>query len=405
MQKPIYLDNHATTPIDPRVLDAMMPFLKEDFGNSHSTTHCYGWTAEQANETAREQLAKAIGASSSTEIVFTSGATESNNLAIFGVARANRARGNHIISSEIEHKAVLDCLKHLEEEGFQSTILPVDENGQVRLADLEAAIRPETILISIMTANNEIGTINRIAEIGALAKAKNILFHTDAVQAVGRVDVNVERDGIDLLSLSGHKIYGPKGVGALYVRRKNPRVEIEPIIFGGGHERGMRSGTMNTPGIVGLGKAAELASNERVAECARLRELRDRLWTKIQTQIPDAVLNGHPTERLVNNLNISIPYVAGESLIGCLRELAVSSGSACQSGSQLASYVLTAIGRSPELARATIRFGLGRFTTVEEVDIAAEKLYNLVEKLRAANPLYALEKAKATRGSHDSPDR
>ena len=392
MQLPVYLDYHATTPIDPRVLDAMLPYLKEDFGNSHSSTHAYGWRAEQAVEKARGQVAKAIGASTPGEIVFTSGATESNNLAIVGVMRANNARGKHIVTANIEHKAVLDCAKHLESVGFSLTVVPVDEYGCVSPEKIRAAIRPDTVLVSVMAANNEIGTINPIRAIGAVCREKVVYFHTDAVQGVGKMPIDVEKDNIDLLSMSAHKVYGPKGVGALYVRRKNPRVEMEGLFFGGGHERGLRSGTLNSPGIVGLGVALEILVAEHESDKRRIGALRDKLLTGLQKRIPDLILNGHPTERLYNNINISIPYVAGESLLAGLRELAVSSGSACNSGSHEASYVLTALGRSADLARASLRFGLGRFTTEAEVDFALEKVAGVTERLRANSPLYQMRR-------------
>lgn len=390
MKKPVYLDYHATTPVDPRVFSAMEPYFMEEFGNSHSSTHCYGWKSEQAIETAREEIAASLGAQSS-EIVFTSGATEGNNLAILGAARANREKGNHLITSATEHKAVLDCMRELEAEGFNVTILPVDEYGQVRLTDLKSALRQETILVSIMAANNEIGTINRIRELAAAARTVGAIFHTDAVQAFGRVSLDVEKDQIDLLSLSGHKIYGPKGVGALYVRRRNPRVTLKPLIFGGGHERGLRSGTLNTPGIVGLGKAAAIAVAEAETENQRLASFRDYLWDGLIKEIPDLILNGHPQERLAHNLNFSIPMIAAESLLSSLKEIAVSSGSACQSGKDDASHVLSALGRPPELARASLRFGLGRFTTQADVDFAREKVYTVIKKLRSLNPLYQLK--------------
>lgn len=390
VKTPVYLDYHATTPIDPQVLAAMMPYLKEDFGNSHSTTHAFGWKAEQAIAVAREQIRKTIGADNCREVIFTSGATESNNLAIIGAARANRSRGRHIITSAIEHKAVLDTVKHLETEGFAITILTPNEFGQITVDQVREAIQPDTILLSFMAANNEIGTLNPIQEIGALAKKQEILFHCDAAQGLGKMDIDVERDGIDLMSISGHKVYGPKGVGALYVRRKDPRVKVEPLSFGGGHERGMRSGTMNTPGIVGLGKACALIDELGAEEKERIRKMRDRLEESIRKAFPDVLLNGHPTERLYNNLNLSVPYIEGESLLLGLRDLAVSSGSACNSESMEGSYVLRAIGRPNDLARASIRFGLGRFTTEEEVDFAIEKVYNTIKHLRDNSPLYAL---------------
>ncbi len=390
VKTPVYLDYHATTPVDPQVLKAMLPYLKEDFGNSHSTTHAFGWKAEKAIAIAREQIRKTIGAENCREVIFTSGATESNNLSIVGAARANRSRGRHILTSATEHKAVLDTVKHLEAEGFAVTVLTPDEFGQITVKQIEDAIQPETILMSFMAANNEIGTQNPIHEIGALAKKQEILFHCDAAQGLGKMDIDVERDGIDLMSISGHKVYAPKGVGALYIRRKNPRVKLEPLSFGGGHEHGMRSGTMNTPGIVGLGKACALIDELGVAEKERIRKMRDRLEKAIREAFPDLLLNGHPEERLYNNLNVSVPYVEGESLLLGLRDLAISSGSACNSESMEGSYVLRAIGRSNDLARASIRFGLGRFTTEEEVDFAIEKVYHAIRHLRANSPLYAL---------------
>ena len=397
MKTPVYLDHHATTPIDPIVLDAMMPYLKEDFGNSHSSTHAFGWRSEQAVEKARGQIAAGLGASTPSEIVITSGATESNNLALFGVMRALKASGRrHIITTNIEHKAILDSAKHLEREGVECTYLSVDRDGLVDLEAIRAAIRPETGLISVMAANNEIGTVNPVREIGRLAREKGVYFHTDAVQGVGKVPLHVEEDFIDLLSLSAHKIYGPKGVGALYVRRKNPRVEIEAIQFGGGHERGLRSGTLNTPGIVGLGKAMELLGKYHAEEEARLGALRDYLFAALKKSIPDLILNGPEfgPRRLYNNLNISIPYVAGESMIAGLREVAISSGSACNSSSGAGSYVLQAIGRGIDHAKASLRFGLGRFTTQEEIDFAVEKVVATVERLRASSPLYQLEQKR-----------
>ena len=384
----IYLDNHATTQVDPRVLEAMLPCFQDNFGNAHSTNHPYGWRAEQGVITAREQISHYLGASHPQEIIFTSGATESNNLALFGAARANREKGTHIISSVIEHDAVLDSLHKLTQEGFTTTLLPVDETGKISIEELKKSIRPNTILISIMAANNEIGTHQPIAEIGALAKEKNILFHSDAAQGVGKMDIDVERDGVDLLSISAHKIYGPKGVGVLYVRRKNPRVALEPLMYGGGHERSLRSGTLNVPGIVGIGHAVQLLADEGAADQKRIQPMRDFLAKSLLSAFPDLLLNGHPTERLYNNLNFSVPFVAGESLIASMRGLAVSSGSACNSDENKGSYVLQAIGRDTELAQASIRFGLGRFTTQKEVDRAIEIFTEAVETLRKSSPLY-----------------
>ncbi len=387
----IYLDNHATTPMDPAVLQTMLPYFTQDFGNAASRNHRYGWAAEAAVEKARLQIANLIGAHPK-EIIFTSGSTESNNLALRGIAEMYQSKGNHIITSATEHKAIIDTAKYLESKGCEITFLPVDENGQVRLEDLRAAITDKTILISIMAANNEIGTINRMSEIGALAKEKGIIFHTDAVQAVGRVPVNVEEWKVDLLSMTAHKIYGPKGVGALYIRRKNPRVRISPIIYGGGHERGVRSGTLNVPGIVGFGKAAEIISTNLVEESKRIAALRDRLHQGILAQIDDVKLNGHPTERLPNNLNLSFAYVEGEALMMSIPDIAVSSGSACTSASLEPSYVLKAIGVGEELAHSSIRFGLGRFTTEEEVDYTIQRTVEAVKKLREMSPLYEMAK-------------
>jgi cysteine desulfurase len=391
MKYPIYLDNHATTPMDPEVLKAMLPFFTDVFGNAASRNHEFGWTAEAAVEKARAQVARLIGASEK-EIIFTSGATESDNLALVGVAEMYKEKGNHIITTPIEHKAILDSCHHLESKGFEVTYLPVDEYGRVSPEQLRAAITPKTILVSIMFANNEIGTINPIAELGKVCKEKGVLFHTDAVQALGKVPVDVEAMGIDLLSLTAHKIYGPKGVGALYVRRKNPRVRLAPMVHGGGHERGMRSGTLNVPGIVGFGKAAELAFKLMPEERARLTKLRDRLWDGLRAELDEIYLNGHPTERLCNNLNVSFAFVEGESLMMGMKELAVSSGSACTSASLEPSYVLKALGVGEDLAHTSIRFGLGRFTTDEEIDFAIRKVVSTVQKLRDLSPLYEMAK-------------
>ncbi|MGK5082470.1 IscS subfamily cysteine desulfurase [Bdellovibrionota bacterium FG-1] len=391
MKLPIYLDNHATTPMDPEVLKAMLPYFTDIFGNASSRNHEYGWTAEAAVERGREQIAKLIGASEK-EIIFTSGATESDNLALFGVAEMYREKGNHIITTTIEHKAILDSAHHLETKGFDVTYLPVDSFGRVSAEDVRKAITPRTILVSIMFANNEVGSINPIAEIGKVCKEKGVLFHTDAVQAAGKVPVDVNAMGIDLLSLSAHKMYGPKGIGALYVRRKNPRVRLTPMIYGGGHERGMRSGTLNVPGIVGFGKAAEIAMRVMTQESQRIQELRDRMWNALGTQLDEIYLNGHPTERLAGNLNVSFAYVEGESLMMGMKELAVSSGSACTSASLEPSYVLKALGVGEDLAHTSIRFGLGRFTTAEEIDFAVKKVVSTVRKLRDLSPLYEMVK-------------
>ncbi len=391
MKFPIYLDYHATTPVDPEVLKEMLPYFTENFGNAASRNHAFGWTAEHAVENARAQIAKLIGATDK-EIIFTSGATESNNIALKGAAEMYGDKGKHIITSPVEHKAILDTCHYLESKGFEITYLPVDQYGQVNPVDVENAITPQTILVSIMFANNEIGTINKISEIGKICKNKKVLFHTDAVQAVGKVTIDVEAMGIDLLSLSAHKMYGPKGIGALYVRRKNPRVRLAPLIHGGGHERGMRSGTLNVPGIVGFGKASEIALREMNREIPRIQKYRDKMWKALQAALEDVYLNGHPTERLPNNLNVSFAYVEGESLIMGMKELAVSSGSACTSASLEPSYVLKSIGVGEDLAHTSIRFGLGRFTTEEEVDFAIEKVIETVKRLRDLSPLYEMAK-------------
>lgn len=389
MKLPIYMDYHATTPVDPRVFEAMTPYFTEIFGNAASRNHAFGWQAEEAVEIARKNVAKLIGATSK-EIVFTSGATESNNLAIKGVAEMYQEKGNHIITVVTEHKAVLDSCKHLEKQGCRVTYLPVDKYGLVDLDALRNAITDKTVLISVMMANNEIGVIQPIAEIGKIAREHGVLMHTDAVQAVGKIPVNVDKLNIDLLSMSAHKMYGPKGVGALYVRRKNPRVMLSPIIDGGGHERGMRSGTLNVPGIVGLGKAAELAYLEMPEEMERVAALRDKLQESIFKQIPEVYINGHPTKRLPGNLNISFAYVEGESLLMGLSDVAVSSGSACTSASLEPSYVLKALGVGEELAHSSLRFGLGRFNTEEEVNFTIEKVVQAVNKLRDLSPLWEM---------------
>ena len=388
---PIYLDYHATTPVDPRVVDAMLPYFTEHFGNAASRNHPFGWEAEEAVEKARKQVADLIGANAK-EIVFTSGATESDNLAIKGAAEMYREKGNHIITCVTEHKAVIDTCKRLEKEGFRVTYLPVQKDGRISLDELQAAITDKTILITIMAANNEIGVLQPIAEIGAIAKAKGILFHTDAVQAVGKVPFDVTQNKVDLVSLSGHKFYGPKGVGALYVRRRNPRVLLAEQISGGGHERGMRSGTLNVPGIVGLGAAAALAKAEMATESARLSAMRDRLNKKLHDNLDEIYINGSMEHRLPHNLNISFAYVEGESLLMGINDVAVSSGSACTSASLEPSYVLKALGAGDDLAHSSIRFGLGRWTTDEEVDYVVEKLTSVVRRLREMSPLYEMVK-------------
>ncbi len=388
---PIYLDNHATTPVDPEVLQAMLPYFTEIFGNAASRNHEFGWKAEAAVEKARAQVASLIGATDK-EVIFTSGATESNNLAIVGVAEMYREKGNHIITTPVEHKAVLDTVHALEKRGYEVTMLPVDQYGRVSAEDVRKAIQPNTILVSVMLANNEIGSVNPIAEIGKVCKEKGVIFHTDAVQGLGKVDINVDAMGVDLVSLSAHKMYGPKGVGALYVRRKNPRVRLAEQMHGGGHERGMRSGTLNVTGIVGFGKAAEVCKRRKVEDDARIRRLRDKMWSAFQEELDEIYLNGHPTERLYNNLNVSFAFVEGESLMMAMKELAVSSGSACTSASLEPSYVLKAIGVGEDLAHTSIRFGLGRFTTEEEVDYAIKKVIESVKKLRDLSPLYEMVK-------------
>ncbi len=436
---PIYMDNNSTTPLDPRVREAMAPYEDDRFGNAASRSHAFGWIAEEAVEKAREQVADLIGAAS-PEIIFTSGATESDNLALKGVAHmygmtdaekimletiarghvdgtlANAeslvpsrfgsldfeaiaaeggaayfaGRGDHIITVETEHKAILDSAKRLEKEGFRVTYLPVQENGLIRLEDLKAAITKKTILVSVMFANNEIGVIQPVSEIGAICREHKVLFHTDAVQAVGKVPIDVNEMNIDLLSISAHKMYGPKGVGALYVRRRRPRVRVEAVIDGGGHERGMRSGTLNVAGIVGLGAAAEFAARDMQEESARLDRLRKRLWDRISGSLDEVYLNGDEAARLPGNLNISFAFVEGEAMMMAIKDVAVSSGSACTSASLEPSYVLRALGVGDDLAHSSIRFGIGRFTTEEEVDYVADLVVEKVNKLRAMSPLYEM---------------
>jgi cysteine desulfurase len=388
---PIYMDNHATTPLDPRVLDAMMPYFKEQFGNSASRNHAFGWVAEEAVENARKQIAQLIGATAK-EIIFTSGATESNNLALKGVAEMYAERGNHIITAATEHKAILDTCKRLEKHGVRVTYLPLQANGLIDLDMLREAMTDKTILVSIMYANNEIGVIQPIREIGKMCKERNILFHTDGVQAVGKIPVNVIADNIDLLSLSGHKIYGPKGVGALYVRRKSPRVQLTAQMDGGGHERGMRSGTLNIPGIVGLGKACEISRLEMAEESKRMAYLRDKLKDRLLAALDEVYINGTMEHRLPNNLNISFAYVEGESLLMGINDVAVSSGSACTSATLEPSYVLKALGAGDDIAHSSIRFGIGRFNTEAEVDYVAQKVISVVLKLRELSPLYEMVK-------------
>lgn len=408
---PIYLDHNATTPMDPRVFEAMKPYFIEVFGNAASRNHSFGWAAETAVEKARVQVAKLIGAAvlvkkepdgstahwpdgsvreESPEIIWTSGATEGNNLAIKGVAEMYAEKGKHIITQVTEHKAVIDPCKRLEREGYTVTWLQPDKTGWIDPKQVEEAIRPDTILVSIMYANNEIGTINPIPEIGKICKAKGVLLHTDATQAVGKIPVDVEKDGIDLLTFTAHKIYGPKGCGALYVRRKNPRVRLTPIIDGGGHERGFRSGTLNVTGIVGTGAACEIAMKELPQESARLKRLRDKLHKGITDKIDYVTLNGHPEYRLPHVVNLSFAYVEGESMLLDINDVAVSSGSACTSASLEPSYVLKALGVTEDLAHSSIRFGLGRFTTDEEVDYVVNKLTKAISRLREMSPLYEM---------------
>ena len=391
VQLPIYMDNHATTALDPRVLEAMLPYMTKIYGNAASRNHGFGWEAEQGVDKAREQIAKLIGATAK-EIIFTSGSTESNNLAIKGVAEMYREKGNHIITQVTEHKATLDTCKRLEKNGYLVTYLPVQPDGLVAVEDVARAITDKTILVSIMYANNEIGIINPIREIGKLCHDKGVLFHTDAVQAVGKIPVSVIADNIDLLSLTAHKLYGPKGVGALYVRRRNPRVQLNAQIDGGGHERGMRSGTLNVPGIVGLGAACEIAMNEMDAEAVRLRGLRDYMRAKFEAALDYVHVNGNMEHHLPNNLNMSFVYVEGESLLMGINDIAVSSGSACTSATLEPSYVLKALGLGDDVAHSSIRFGLGRFNTKEEVDYVSDKLIDTVLKLRELSPLYEMVK-------------
>jgi cysteine desulfurase len=388
---PIYMDNHATTPLDPRVLEAMMPYLTGIFGNAASRNHSFGWEAEQGVEKAREQIARLIGATAK-EIIFTSGATESTNLAIKGVAEMYREKGNHIITQVTEHKATLDTCKRLEKSGYRVTYLPVQADGLIDIEDLKRAIDDQTIIVSIMYANNEIGVIQPIQEIGKLCHERGVLFHTDGVQAVGKIPVNVITDNIDIMSLTSHKIYGPKGVGALYVRRRNPRVQLAEQINGGGHERGMRSGTLNVPGIVGMGKACELCMEELESEGKRQQELRDYLKNKLEAALDYTQVNGNMEHHLPGNLNMSFVYVEGESLLMGINDIAVSSGSACTSATLEPSFVLKALGLGDDVAHSSIRFGLGRFNTKAEVDYVSDKIIQVVQHLRELSPLYEMVK-------------
>ena len=385
---PIYLDHNATTPLDPRVLEAMLPALTRDFGNPASQSHAFGWRAEARVKEAREALAAALGGKPE-EVVFTSGATESDALAVVGAARAYREKGDHVVTSAIEHRAVLDSARSLEREGFRVTLLPPGADGVTPVESVRAALTERTVLVSVMAANNELGTLNPVAAIGALCKEKGVLFHTDAVQAFGKVPFDVEATGADLVSITAHKVYGPKGVGALWVRSKGPRVRLEPLMHGGGHERGLRPGTLNVPGIVGFGAAARIAIAGIEAEGKRLALLRDRLFEELAARLGNVRLNGHPTERLPGTLNVAFDGVDGEGLIASLRDVAVSSGAACTSAAGGPSHVLAGIGLPPALVRASIRFSLGRFTTLEEVEVAAEKVERAVLDRRESDPLRA----------------
>jgi cysteine desulfurase len=388
---PIYMDNHATTPLDPRVLQEMLPYFTEKFGNSASRNHAFGWSAEEGVEQARAQIAKLVGATAK-EIIFTSGATESDNLAIKGVAEMYKEKGNHIITAVTEHKAVLDTCKRLEKYGYRVTYLPVQKDGLIDLEDLKRAMDDKTILVTIMFANNEIGVLQPVAEIGKLCHERGVIFHTDATQAVGKVPIDVNKMNIDLMSISAHKMYGPKGVGALYVRRKNPRVQLSAMVDGGGHERGMRSGTLNVPGIVGLGKACAIASEEMAQEACKMAGLRNRLKDRIMGKLDEVYVNGTMEHHLPGNLNISFAYVEGESLLMGINDIAVSSGSACTSATLEPSYVLKALGTGDDLAHSSIRFGLGRFNTEAEVDYVADRVVETVSRLRELSPLYEMAK-------------
>ena len=389
---PIFMDYHSTTPVDRRVLDEMIPYFTEKFGNAASRNHAFGWSAEEAVDQARERVAKLIGAQSEKEIVFTSGASESNNLALKGVAEFYKEKGNHIITTVIEHKAVLDTCKRLESEGFEVTYLPIEADGRVSVEKVANAITDKTILVSVMLANNEIGTVQPLAEIGKITRERGVLLHTDAVQGVGKTAFDVQAMNVDLASITAHKMYGPKGVGALYVRRQKPRVRIAAQMDGGGHERGMRSGTLNVPGIVGFGKACEIMTNEGAEEAKKLLALRERLRTRLMAELDEVHVNGSMEHRLAGNLNVSFAFVEGEAMMMAIKDVAVSSGSACTSASLEPSYVLRALGVGDELAHSSIRFGLGRFTTEAEVDYVAELVIRKVRHLRDMSPLYEMHK-------------
>jgi cysteine desulfurase len=389
---PIFMDYHSTTPLDPRVLEEMLPYFTEKFGNAASRSHVFGWQAEEAVDYARERIAKLIGAQSEKEIVFTSGATESNNLALKGVAEFYKDKGDHIITTVTEHKAILDTCKRLEKDGFRVTYLGVGKDGLVDPEDVKNAISDRTILVSIMFANNEIGTVQPLEAIGKITREKGVLFHSDAVQGVGKVPFDVQKMNVDLASITAHKMYGPKGVGALYVRRSKPRVRLVAQMDGGGHERGMRSGTLNVPGIVGFGKAAEIMTVEGKADNARILALRERLRTKLMAALDEVYVNGSMEHRLPGNLNISFNFVEGEAMMMAIKDVAVSSGSACTSASLEPSYVLRALGVGDELAHSSIRFGLGRFNTDDEVDYVADLVIKKVKHLRDMSPLYEMHK-------------
>jgi cysteine desulfurase len=389
---PIFMDYHSTTPVDPRVLEEMLPYFTEKFGNAASRSHAFGWTAEEAVDYARERIAKLIGAQSEKEIVFTSGATESNNLALKGVAEFYKDKGDHIITTVTEHKAILDTCKRLEKDGFRVTYLPVAKDGRVDPKDVEKAITEKTILVSVMFANNEIGTVQPLEEIGKITRARGVLLHSDAVQGVGKVDFDVQKMNVDLASITAHKMYGPKGVGALYVRRSKPRVRLVAQMDGGGHERGMRSGTLNVPSIVGFGKAADIMLKEGKEEAKKLIALRERLRERLMGSLEECYVNGSMEHRLPGNLNISFNFVEGEAMMMAIKDVAVSSGSACTSASLEPSYVLRALGVGDELAHSSIRFGLGRFNTEEEVDYVADLVIAKVKHLREMSPLYEMYK-------------
>jgi cysteine desulfurase len=389
---PIFMDNHSTTPVDPRVLAEMLPYFTEKFGNAASRSHVFGWTGEEAVDYARERIARLIGAQSEKEIVFTSGATESDNLALKGAFEFYKDKGNHIITAVTEHKAILDTCKRLEKDGAEVTYLPVDKTGRVDPDDVKKAITPKTILVSLMLANNEIGTVHPIEEIGKITRERGVLLHTDAVQGVGKIDFDVQKMNVDLASITAHKMYGPKGVGALYVRRSKPRVRLVAQMDGGGHERGYRSGTLNVPGIVGFGKAAAIMIEEGKAESARLVALRERLRKRIQDRVEETYINGSIEHRLPGNLNLSFAFVEGEAMMMAIKDVAVSSGSACTSASLEPSYVLRALGVGDELAHSSIRFGLGRFNTEDEVDYVADLVTEKVKHLREMSPLWEMHK-------------